>query len=92
MSSPVRIAIRVRPRSDRTEVGGSHDGSLVVRVREPAVDGRANEAAMRALAAALGVPRSALLLVSGGRARTKVVEVAGADPALPRVVEGLKRG
>jgi uncharacterized protein len=87
----MRVALRVRPRSGRTSVGGNHNGALVVRVREPAADGRANEAAMRALAAALGVPRRTITLVSGATARSKVVEVDGGEPALAAVVEDLKR-
>jgi uncharacterized protein len=71
----VRISIRVRPGAGRTEVGGSHDGALVVRVAAPAVDGRATEAALVAVASALGVRRRDVALVSGATNRTKVVEV-----------------
>ena len=53
----MKIAVRVRPRSARTEVGGRHGDALVVRVREPATEGRANEATVRALAASFGVRR-----------------------------------
>ena len=71
----MRLSIRVRPGSSRTVVGGSHDGALVVRVSTPAVDGRATEAALRALAEALAVRRSEVTLVRGATTRTKVVEV-----------------
>jgi len=53
---------------------------LIVRVVEPAVDGRANRACVDALAAALGVPRRAVRIVAGAGSRSKVVEVDGADP------------
>jgi uncharacterized protein len=76
----VRVTIRVRPGSGRTAVGGSHDGALVVRVGERAVDGRATEAALAAVATALGVRRRQVRLVSGATSRTKVVEVDGGDP------------
>ena len=76
----VRVTGRVRPGSPRTRVGGGHDGALVVRVQERAVDGAATEAALRALADAFGVPRRAVRLVSGARSRTKVVALDGADP------------
>ena len=56
-------------------MGGSHDGALVVRVTEPAAAGRANSAALLALAAALGVPRPAVTLVRGAASRRKLVEV-----------------
>jgi uncharacterized protein YggU (UPF0235/DUF167 family) len=71
----VRVAIRVRPGAGRTAVGGSHDGALVVRVSAPAVDGRATEAALAAVASAIGLRRREVALVSGPTSRTKVIEV-----------------
>jgi uncharacterized protein YggU (UPF0235/DUF167 family) len=50
-------------------------------VTERAVDGQATAAALRAVAKAFGVRRSAVTLVSGTTSRTKIVDVAGADPA-----------
>ena len=78
----VRVTIWVRPGSARPGVGGEHDGALVVRVSERAVDGRATAAALAALAAAFGVRRHAVTLVAGASSRMKVVEVADADPAV----------
>jgi uncharacterized protein YggU (UPF0235/DUF167 family) len=63
-------------------VGGRHDGALVVRVSARAVEGRATAAALAAVAAAFGVRRGAVTLVSGATSRTKIIEVAGADPAV----------
>ena len=56
-------------------VAGSHDGALVVRVRERAVDGKATEAALRALASALGVKQREVSLIAGGTSRRKIVDV-----------------
>jgi uncharacterized protein YggU (UPF0235/DUF167 family) len=75
----MRITIRVRPGSARPGVGGEQGGALVVRVSAPAVDGRATQAALAAVAAAFGVRRDAVTLVTGKTSRTKVVEVAGGD-------------
>ena len=55
---------------------------LLVRVAAPPSDGRANQACIEALAAALNVPRRAVTIVSGKATRTKIVRVDGADPAL----------
>jgi uncharacterized protein len=77
----VRITVRVRPGSARPGVGGGHDGALVVRVSAPAVEGRATDAALSAIAAAFGVRRRAVTLIAGAASRTKIVDVAGADPA-----------
>jgi uncharacterized protein YggU (UPF0235/DUF167 family) len=86
----LRVSIRVRPGSVRPGVGGQHDGALVVRVQQPAVDGRATEAALSALAAALGVPRRDVTLVTGAASRSKVAEVRTADePALRQALARL---
>jgi len=69
-------------------IGGSHDGALVVRVREPASDGRANDAVVRAVADELGLARRAVRIVAGTRSRRKVVELDGDGDAL---AEGLAR-
>jgi uncharacterized protein YggU (UPF0235/DUF167 family) len=85
----MRITIRVRPGHSRPGVGGEHDGALVVRVSAPAADGRATAAALAAVAEALGVRRSAVTLIAGATSRTKIIDVAGADPAgLARLLSG----
>ena len=85
----MRVTIWVRPGAGRTQVGGEHAGALLVRVSAPAVDGRATEAALAAVAGAFGVRRRAVTLVSGATSRTKVVDVAGADQAaLDRLLTG----
>ena len=78
----MRITIRVHPGSARPGVGGDHAGALIVRVAARAVEGKATEAALAAVAAAFGVRRHAVSLVSGASARTKTVDVAGGDPAV----------
>ena len=76
----MRLTIRVHPNSRHPGVGGNHDGALVVRVRERAVDGRVTEAALAAVADALTVPRRTVALVAGATTRTKILDVPGADP------------
>jgi uncharacterized protein YggU (UPF0235/DUF167 family) len=85
----MRITIWVRPGSAHPGVGGEHGGALVVRVGARPVDGRATEAALAAVAQALGVRRAAVTLITGASSRTKLIEVAGADPAvLSRLLAG----
>jgi hypothetical protein len=75
----VRVAIRVKPGSSRTAVGGRHgDGEvLVVAVTARAVDGKATEAALRAVAVAFGVRRGDVTLVTGAASRDKLIEITG---------------
>ena len=78
----MRITIRVKPGSARPGVGGEHDGALIVRVSARAVDGKATEAALAAVADSFGVRRSTVSLVSGAVSRTKIVDIDGGDPRL----------
>jgi uncharacterized protein YggU (UPF0235/DUF167 family) len=55
-----------------------------VRVSERAVDGRATEAALRAVASAFGVRPRQVRLVAGATSRTKVIEIDG-DPEVVAV-------
>src|SRR5262252_5092040 len=61
---------------------GAHTGvvRITVRVRPRAVDGQATAAALAAVAAAFGVRRPAVTLIAGASSRTKIIDVAGADP------------
>jgi hypothetical protein len=66
------VIVTVKPGSrkgPRVEVGPY--GELTVYVRERAVDGKANDAVTRLLAAHLELPRSRVELVSGARSRLK---------------------
>ncbi|GHJ44943.1 hypothetical protein Cs7R123_22850 [Catellatospora sp. TT07R-123] len=79
-TAPAVIAVRVKPGAGRTRVGGRYDGphgvALVVAVAAPAVDGKATEAARRALAEALGVPAAGVALRTGQTSRDKLFTLA----------------
>jgi hypothetical protein len=53
------------------------DGVLRARVAAKPVDGAANDALLRLLADALGVPRGRVILRSGRTSRAKVLEIEG---------------
>ena len=65
-------------------VGGRYgDGEppvLLVKVRERAVDGAANEAVIAAVAEAFGVKHRDAVLITGASSRSKLLEVVGATP------------
>ena len=72
-----RLSIRLTPRAARDEVASFEGETLRVRVAAPPVDGRANEALTRLLAAKLGVSRGAVRVVAGQASRQKVVAIDG---------------
>jgi uncharacterized protein len=88
----VKIAVRVKPGAARARVGGSYGdaGALIVAVTERAVDGRATAAALRAVAAALGVPRSSVTLLTGATSRDKVLLVADPPAGLAALLDALR--
>jgi len=87
--SGVAFWIHVSPRSRRPAVGGTHGDALRVAIREPPVDGAANQACVRALAGALDLRRSAVDLDPGSTGRRKRVRIEGDPAALSARLEGL---
>jgi uncharacterized protein YggU (UPF0235/DUF167 family) len=90
----VTLSLRVTPNAGSDRIEGRElraDGDAVLRLRVAAVPdkGKANAAAVALLAKALGVPKSAIRLVAGETARSKVVEIAGDGPSLAARLEQL---
>ncbi len=78
----MRIRVRAHPGASRERVAWEGD-VLHVWVSARAVDGAANRAVVRAVAAALGARPSSVELVGGERSRDKVLEVEGPAPSDP---------
>lgn len=71
------VRVRVQPRAGRDAIEGERGGALLVKVKAPPVDGKANDAVCRLLARAAGVPPTRAELVRGASARDKVVRLPG---------------
>ncbi len=74
-----RLAIRATPNARANGIALPTEGAapiLAVRTTATPEDGRANEAILAMLAAALGRPRSALTLLRGATARDKLIRIA----------------
>jgi uncharacterized protein (TIGR00251 family) len=71
------VSVRVLPRSSNEGVAGIEGGVVRIRLNAPPVEGQANEALVRFLSKALGVPKSRIALVAGGKGRSKIVRVDG---------------
>ena len=84
MTPSCRIAVKVIPGAGRDAVDGLLGEEWKVRIRAPAVDGRANEALCAFLAEELGLPRRAVTLVRGEKSRHKVVRLDGLAPGQAR--------
>lgn len=78
----IRLAIRVQPGAKANEIAGwmadAHGGQVLkIRLRAPAVEGKANAALVEFLAEALGLRPRQITLERGEKSREKVVSVEG---------------
>jgi uncharacterized protein (TIGR00251 family) len=88
----MRVKLRVKPGASRSAIGGRHGDALVVAVTARAVEGKATEAALRAVADAFAVPRRDVVLVTGRTSRDKIVDISGAPDDLARRLAALIGG
>ncbi|HEY2867346.1 MAG TPA: DUF167 domain-containing protein [Pyrinomonadaceae bacterium] len=75
------FAVRVTPRSSKSEVIGEQNGALKIKLKAPPVDGSANEELIRLLAYEFDVARTQVDIVSGQTSRNKRVRISGIEPA-----------
>jgi uncharacterized protein (TIGR00251 family) len=75
-----RIEVRLQPRASRDEFVAFRDGVLHARVCAPPLDGEANRALCRMIAARVRVAPSRVEVIRGQRGRNKLVRVAGLRP------------
>lgn len=71
------LTVTVKPGAKAPGVVLGRDGAICLRVRERAIEGKANDAARAALAKLLDVPKSSVTLVRGAKARVKTFAVHG---------------
>jgi uncharacterized protein (TIGR00251 family) len=88
---PLRIAVRVQPRSSRDRVVGVHGASIKVQVTAPPVEGAANAAVVEVLAGWLHVPRRSVSVAHGQTGRDKTIEIDVDGEAERRRIEKLIR-
>jgi len=90
--SDLVIEIRVRPNASRNKVGGSAGDPprLVVAVQAPAVDGKANAAVIKELAAAFGLRARDFTIVHGELSRDKRLIVHGDASVIAERYQDLK--
>ena len=81
LDSEVILDVRVIPRAAKSQIAGTRDNALLVRLRAPPVDGAANEELIKVIAQALGVSMRNVSIVSGATSRRKRLRVTGCTAA-----------
>jgi uncharacterized protein len=77
--SAAEVRVRVTPRAVRNEVAGERDGVVLVRVTARPEGGKANAAACKVIARALGIAPSRVTVARGAGSRQKSLRVEGVD-------------
>ena len=83
------LRVRVQPRASREDIVGLAEGRLRVALTAPPVEGAANDALRRFMAARLGVARGRVTLESGEKSREKTLRVVGMPETAVREALGL---
>jgi uncharacterized protein len=73
----VSFWLRVKPRAVRERLTVDGSGELRLELHAPPTEGQANEACIKFLARALHLPQACVVIVSGQRARRKLLRVSG---------------
>jgi uncharacterized protein (TIGR00251 family) len=72
----VTFWLRVKPRAAHERLTLDSSGELRLEIHAPALEGQANEACTRFFTRALRLPQSAVAILSGHKARRKLIRVA----------------
>lgn len=85
----VRLSVQVQPNAKRSAIAGMHGDALKIRLQAQPVEGKANEALVRFVGEALGLPKSAVSVSHGLTSRRKVLEIAAPGMAAEEVRQAL---
>lgn len=73
----IQLTVKVVPGSSRTEIAGTLDGMLKIRVAAPPEKGKANKALLAFIAKQLGIQKNALQITSGKTSCIKQICLQG---------------
>ncbi len=73
----VTFSVKVVPRASKDQIDGKEGDEVKIRLKAPPVDGKANDALVKFLAALLGTSQRQVKIVAGFSSRHKVVRITG---------------
>ena len=71
------LRFRIVPNAQQNKVMGEHGAAIKIKLRAPAVEGKANAALCRFLAEQLEIPERAIVLERGQKSRDKLIRIEG---------------
>ena len=71
----MKLSVTVKPNYKKPSVEILSESEWIVRVREPATEGKANDAVLEAIAESLHIPKTRVILLRGMKSKQKLVEI-----------------
>jgi len=71
----MKLFLRVQPNSKKEKFEVSKEGILKLKIRAPAIEGKANERIIDILAQCLGVRKSAIQIIQGFKSKEKLIQI-----------------
>jgi uncharacterized protein len=75
MHNTMKYKITVKPNAKKNEVTCSDDGTLIIRVAVPPIEGKANEKVIEVLSDYFNKPKRSISIKYGFRGKNKIIEV-----------------
>ena len=71
----MKLSVTVKPNNKKPSVEILSESEWIVRVREPATEGKANDAVLEAIAESLYISKTRVILLRGMKSKQKLVEI-----------------
>lgn len=80
------LHIKAKPGSKANQISITGDGTIVIKIKAPAQDGKANDELVKFLSKQLGLPKSKVRIVSGFTAPFKKLEIDAEEWAVKKIL------
>ncbi len=71
----MKFKITVKPNARKNEVIRAADGTFVIRVAVPPIEGKANEKVIEVLSDYFNKPKRSISIISGFKGKCKIIEI-----------------
>jgi hypothetical protein len=73
----VEISLHVLPNAPKSQIVGTHNNKLKIKIKAPPVDGKANEAIVAFFSEYLGIAKSQINVDKGEKSKSKTILIRG---------------
>ena len=75
VSLKITMRLIARPNSKKEKISADDKGNLLIAIKDRAVENQANSAILKAISKKLGVSKSSINLVRGGKSKNKQIQI-----------------